>query len=274
MDKPRRAVAIGCRAWPALRAAGGRVRRFAVVSGAWYLEAGSEIIWATHGGALSHPRALVLAEPLPSDWPGGRLAPGDAPASMPVLPPLLVGGPQALERRAARLTRALAEGQSPLGMGKMLRAEEPEFPFNAARGAAQALSSALRAGNSQAMVTAATALFGLGPGLTPSGDDYLCGALFATHLLATVEAKASLSLAALRALIAGAAWTHTNRISAALLRDAAEGLGFVALHAVCGELAGGDEKAAFAAACRLAAIGHSSGWDMLTGLLGTLAGLP
>lgn len=274
MGEPSRVVAVGCKAWGALRASNGQVSAFAEVGDAWYLEAGSEIVWATHGGTLPHPRALVIAEPLPANWPGGYLAPGDAPVGRPAFPARLAGGRRFMEARAQALTSALAQSEAPRGMGRLLLGEEPDFPLGEARGAAAGLSRAVRAGEPDAARKAAIALIGLGPGLTPAGDDYVCGTLLAAHLLAAADPATNAFLAAMRAAIAGAAAKRTSRISAALLADAAEGLSFEALHALCNALASGDDAAGRVAAHRLAGIGNSSGWDMLAGLLGVLAGLP
>ena len=92
-------------------------------------------------------------------------------------------------------------------------------------------------------------LIGLGPGLTPSGDDYFGGMLIALRLLG-------------RGGQADALWrwleprleSRTSAISAAHLRAAAQGEGHEALH----EALHGD-------ATRLDSVGHCSGWDALAG---------
>ena len=69
-------------------------------------------------------------------------------------------------------------------------------------------------------------LLGLGPGLTPSGDDVLCGMLVALRAVGQAGMAPELYAA-----LAAAAPTATSPISAAFLRAAAEGLGCEALHA-------------------------------------------
>jgi hypothetical protein len=59
----------------------------------------------------------------------------------------------------------------------------------------------------------------------------------------------------------------SHAISAALLADLAAGASFAPLHDLADALAAGDDGAAHGAARALAALGHSSGWDMLVGVL-------
>lgn len=105
-------------------------------------------------------------------------------------------------------------------------------------------------------------LIGLGPGLTPSGDDFLCGALATLDALGECGARAALADAVRREASA-----LTSPLSACLLRAAAAGHFGDRLHrAACDAITGRAE----AAAAALAGIGHSSGWDMLAGIVATL----
>lgn len=108
-------------------------------------------------------------------------------------------------------------------------------------------------------------LIGLGPGLTPSGDDFLGGAMIALSMSGYLESAAALARPALAAAADG-----TNLISHAHLRAAARGLGADALHRCIDALARGDGEALSAALERLDAIGHSSGWDALAGAIWAL----
>lgn len=105
----------------------------------------------------------------------------------------------------------------------------------------------------------AQALIGLGPGLTPSGDDYLGGVLIALHQFGRKPQAQSLSR-----------WLkprlgRTSDISAAHLEAAASGEGHEALHrcieALC--LVSADWDAALTG---LDQVGHCSGWDSLAGV--------
>jgi hypothetical protein len=105
-------------------------------------------------------------------------------------------------------------------------------------------------------------LLGLGPGLTPSGDDVLCGMFVALHAVGQAGMAAELYAA-----LAAAAPTATSPISAAFLRAAAEGLGCEALHAAIAAVLEGQADAVSDRAEALGRIGHTSGWDALAGAM-------
>src|SRR5205085_2196654 len=108
---------------------------------------------------------------------------------------------------------------------------------------------------------------GLGGGLTPSGDDFVGGALFAQRLLPTHD-RSAWDLAAARIVADAAALTHA--ISATLLADLSAGEGWAPLYALLDALARADTDAAIAAARSLTAMGHSSGWDIVAGVVAAL----
>jgi Protein of unknown function (DUF2877) len=105
-------------------------------------------------------------------------------------------------------------------------------------------------------------LIGLGPGLTPSGDDFLTGALAVLDALGESEAHAAIARAIVEVLPG-----LTGPLSACFLRAAAAGHVGETLHQVVSLLIAGDVDAAVAVAGK---IGHSSGWDMMAGVLTTL----
>jgi hypothetical protein len=105
-------------------------------------------------------------------------------------------------------------------------------------------------------------LLGLGPGLTPSGDDFLVGALALLDCVGERDAHAALGRAIIAAL-PGA----TSALSACFLRAAAAGHVGEALHSAVSSIISGDLGAAIAA---VDTIGHSSGWDMMAGITTTL----
>jgi hypothetical protein len=100
-------------------------------------------------------------------------------------------------------------------------------------------------------------LIGLGPGLTPAGDDFLAGALALLDALAETKAHATLA----RAINAGPRGL-TSPLSGCLLRAAAAGHVGEHLHCAISAVISGDVDTAIAA---IRNIGHSSGWDMLAG---------
>jgi hypothetical protein len=108
-------------------------------------------------------------------------------------------------------------------------------------------------------------LLGLGPGLTPSGDDYLGGMMVALRALGRDDRAAALATRVLPE-----APTRTSRISAAHLSCAAEGEGAAALHDAIAALVGASEDSIDVCLAAIDAIGHSSGWDALAGALAVL----
>ena len=113
------------------------------------------------------------------------------------------------------------------------------------------------AGN--ALEREAEALVGLGPGFTPSGDDFLGGMLVALRACAR-GAQAQSLWRWLELRLAG----RTSAISAAHLAAAAQGEAHEALHACLGLLFGGAGSWS-EALDRLDGVGHFSGWDALAG---------
>jgi hypothetical protein len=109
-----------------------------------------------------------------------------------------------------------------------------------------------------ALDSRAEQLIGLGPGLTPSGDDYFGGVMVALHLRERASHAASLW----RWLEPQLA-SRTGAISAAHLAAAATGAAHEALHDV---LTGSLDLDA------LDAVGHCSGWDALAGAVAVLQG--
>ena len=107
-----------------------------------------------------------------------------------------------------------------------------------------------------ALGSEAEGLIGLGPGLTPSGDDYLGGMLVALRL-AGRGAQADGLWRWLEPRLHG----RTSAISGAHLVAAAAGEAHEALHAV---LNGNLDLDA------LDAVGHTSGWDALAGAVAVL----
>jgi hypothetical protein len=107
------------------------------------------------------------------------------------------------------------------------------------------------------------ALIGLGSGLTPSGDDFIGGLLFALDIL--------------RNTYRASRWTHlrvkrysakTNLISFTLLCDLAHGHALAPLHHIAiGLLTEDPFESIYPFIWQLIRVGNSTGWDLLTGLL-------
>jgi hypothetical protein len=108
---------------------------------------------------------------------------------------------------------------------------------------------------------AASLLAGLGPGLTPAGDDYLLGALARLWLDATQPEAGELSSSVL------AAAAKTTRISRAWLQYAAWGQFDVRWHDLQRALLMADEEAICRAAHRILSVGATSGPQAMAGFL-------
>jgi len=104
-------------------------------------------------------------------------------------------------------------------------------------------------------------LLGLGPGLTPVGDDVLAGVLVAVHHREDLRRPLADEVARL-------APGRTTTLSAALLRHAADGAALPAVLGVADALTGhGSDVDLVTALRRLLAVGHSSGAALAHGLL-------
>lgn len=198
----------------------------------------------------------------------GRWEIDTAPAHRwdPRLPPLT---------DAPRVRRGLASIQAMLDAGAPAEslARSEARPPRAANGMAR-LAGGLRDGDVGAVGDGAGALAGLGPGLTPSGDDVLAGTLIAAAVLGVPQAGP------IRERILTSIRGRTTRISAAYLEAAADGDAGEAWHRLLASLGRrsetvdfaparrGDETADLVAAVeRVLAFGETSGADMLAGFL-------
>lgn len=107
---------------------------------------------------------------------------------------------------------------------------------------------------------AARSLLGLGPGLTPSGDDYLAGVAVGLRSLGAHRHHARLAEA-----VAALAGECTNEISAAHLAAALRGRLRADLHLVIDAVLAADRGAIASGLRRLRAEDHHSPWDALAG---------
>lgn len=262
----------GWRAFAALQRAGGLAHPVARLSESIYLRAAGEIVWLGRIGAPLHARAMLTTAPLSDSGPL-RLDPGRAHVWRPRA---LVG--HGWEATIAAGCRALREAAPTLGeargFGPLLTGSALAFPLDRARNAAVDLARACVADDARAAAAAAGPLIGLGPGLTPAGDDYVGAAFFARALLDRGGAGGD-EWPRARAWVRALARARTHPISAALLGDLLAGRGHAPLHELAAALcAAAPPAVVVAAARRLISIGHSSGWDMLAGFVGGILGVP
>lgn len=157
-----------------------------------------------------------------------------------------------------------AEGLSRLVIGDARRADRTARAAEAlVRDLRIALDASLQVGAStRDLQRSATLLIGLGPGLTPSGDDLLGGILLALSALGHGDLRDDLWRA-----LEGELEHLTVGISAAHLAASADGLASAAVHDALISILRGDADAVPHHLSALAAIGHSSGFDTLAGLI-------
>lgn len=258
-------TAIGWRAHAALVASGGRAEVVAPLSTSYYAEASGELVWVGPPGTPLHARAVVVSDPA---VPAGGSVHLAIDGVMPWRPATL-GAPSPTMRDAARTLRdQLTAVGEPRGLGRLLVVAHSDDAVTArSRPHARALGSACASDDPGAAAEAARALLGLGAGLTPSGDDYVGGVLFGRRLVPSRDPGAWDATAS--RIVTDAA-TLTHPISARLLADLAAGEGWAPLHDLAAGLAANALTDSLPAARALTQLGHTSGWDLLAGLLTAL----
>ncbi|OUC88219.1 DUF2877 domain-containing protein [Streptosporangium minutum] len=232
-----------------------------------YLEVRTElepqVIAVVTGSAVRLPNAMVVTDPMPRVAVGDEAYVGDGSIEVGRLslrahrwwnpaPPL---GPVDPARLAAALPRLAA-----------LCDRSARRPGLEGNGAADLLAEGCAEASLLRGVTAAEQLVGLGPGLTPSGDDMLAGVLVALRHLGTAAGIGRAVWLAdwLAAAVTFDARGRTTPISAALLHCAARGEAGGEVLAVLRGLAGRQDLEP--ALHRLLQLGHTSGADLAWGL--------
>ncbi|WP_344841731.1 DUF2877 domain-containing protein [Nonomuraea dietziae] len=251
---------------PVLESARAPARVLAAVSMGVYLEVRTElepsVIALITGEATRLPNSVLLAGELPHVSVGDEAAVGDGVIELgryrvkarrwwdpsPALPSVdLV--------RLAQATSALSPQTT----------RRPGLEGNAA---ITLLALGLRGGLAAEgpWTAAAEQLVGLGPGLTPSGDDVLAGLLVALrHLGSAAKVERAVWLADwLAAAVTFDAGTRTTPISATLLHCAARGEASPEVSAVLRGITG--QQALEPALRRLLQLGHTSGADLAQGV--------
>jgi hypothetical protein len=251
-------VAIGSLARRALAQSGGCARPLAAFPQSPYFAAAGEILWVGAALPAMHPRAVLTATPQPR----GRMLVFPALPRETWSPTRLAHVEQASMNAAlGRLLKALLAVETPRGCGALLAGAVPDFPLDLCEGRVRSLARAYAADDAEAVYEASLPLLGFGAGLTPSGDDLTGGALFGRRAIADEERWQAIAGRLAREIEA-----RSHAVSAVLFGDLARGESFAPLHALLVALACADDSRALAHARLLICIGHSSGWDMLTGM--------
>ena len=264
----------------------------AVFRSTFYVEAGSALMCLGARDMPAGPLNIVTTAPAAVDWAARGLREHSAVAvsrdeihvdgncrvdlsGASAWQPSAIRTPPDPERMARGLVRLkqAAAGRLPdAGLGRFLDAAYvPDRMHYVCRAAEASLRSAgewvrrVVAEGSDGEVSKARwphRLVGLGPGLTPSGDDFLGGMMIALAVLGADVPR--------RALWSAVHWyaaDATNPISLAHMRAAADGVGSEGVHRAIAEIAAGNDGNMDEAIAAAERIGHSSGWDILTGIV-------
>ena len=190
-----------------------------------------------------------------------------------------------------RCLRALTEDLTPsapdAGLAPLVRYAEDlahgrEFPMRGqmvglALPGVSAIVNGLCLGSEPEIERGVRTLIGLGPGLTPSGDDFLGGLIVALKSerraarghdsSSGADSDLGIMTSVLADSVVRSAAAGTTRISASLLTYAAKGTGSAGVHRLLELIMGaGARSRCSRAALKVAGAGHTSGWDCLAGL--------
>lgn len=285
-DRQVAADAVGARSADAalldrLPAAGWQGRVHSVFTRTINIEtAAGTLVTLAADGCDDAPDSVVLDLP---DFTGSGVLAGDPVTAMPAR--IAIAGRLTVDlRAAARWQEDLPRGIDPqclranlpsaqvllsaagtaggmLAAGATADAWTGEVTRALAIGTAQVRLSLLR-GDDSAFRAHAASLIGLGPGLTPSGDDFLVG-LFAA--LRCGDGAARFARPCADIVAAGA--SRTNAISLAALRHAAAGRVRASIAQLLQQLCQGSPDTVAPALQRVLAIGSTSGTDIAAGVV-------
>jgi hypothetical protein len=127
------------------------------------------------------------------------------------------------------------------------------------------LSSALANADISTAKTVASQLAGLGQGLTPSGDDFIMGAIYATWIIHPPDIAKDLARE-----IADTAAPLTTSLSAAWLRSAGRGEAGILWHDFFDTLLSADSGSTQYTIDKILTVGETSGFDSMSGFIDTL----
>jgi hypothetical protein len=126
------------------------------------------------------------------------------------------------------------------------------------------LSSALVNIDISSALKVTSQLAGLGIGLTPAGDDFILGALYASWIVHPLEIASVLALE-----VTNTAAPLTTSLSAAWLRSAGRGEAGILWHQFFDALISRDKTSVEDSIEKILAVGATSGADALAGFIGT-----
>jgi len=151
--------------------------------------------------------------------------------------------------------------------GDVIRSLHSQAFLTTAWARIRGLLQALQRGDRSGIRENAAHLAGLGPGLTPAGDDYLVGLMAGLRAWPTMLEDSGLSPGEACQIIFEATEGRTTLLSSAFLRSAKDGLFGEGWHELMAALAGGQALRIKRAAKRILSSGATSGADALVGFL-------
>lgn len=269
--------------------AAGRV--LAVFDSSFYVDLPRGIACIASAGLAVSPLTLISAAPETTNWRASGVRQDDRVSVSNDLLTVgarfafdLLGGrdwrpdPLPSDWRAADLARGLntfrdaCAGHVPNdGLGRFIYQRPAQFAPHAIAKTAQApierltqwAHQAIRSPDNPPPIDAEqiASLLGLGPGLTPSGDDFVGGMMIALCGLGETALCRQLWAASQPLAIEAG-----NPIALAHLAAASEGLAHIALHQTLAAIIEGRIGCVRASTASINRIGHTSGWDAMAGM--------
>ncbi|MFA9430362.1 DUF2877 domain-containing protein [Egicoccus sp. AB-alg2] len=267
-----------------LRGSRRRARVLAAFPAALYLEHDDGLLALVSPDGIAHPNAVVLAQPVASPGltghaPGTVGHVGDLGVALPGLHARVTRWFDPRPRlRPVRASVLATRSAAALALVERRAGPTPELLATRLR----ELVAASTTGDVAVTTAVARRLVGLGPGLTPAGDDVLAGLFAGTPALAAALGRPHApSVTALRGVadrVLPTVGHATTAVSAALLRHAARGEVAAPAAAVLRALTAAEvpdavpsDGTAGPALCTglddLLAVGSTSGRDLALGLL-------
>jgi len=137
-----------------------------------------------------------------------------------------------------------------------------DFVCTKAADSAQTIFHGVVSGDTRNVHIGASDMAGLGVGLTPAGDDFLIGVIYALWIVFDSEDATRWSRT-----IVDAALPRTTMLSAAMLQEASKGHATEHWHVLVNVLTKGDTIDVERACMGVLSVGYTSGADALTGFL-------
>ena len=172
--------------------------------------------------------------------------------------------PHQFQKNIGDLYLTVQNNASDGSLGSILHSTRDNMGYVYARvtDSAQQLYSGIVSGDMQKIYLGAANMAGLGVGLTPSGDDFLMGVMYALWAIFNQKDAARWSRK-----IAEAASSRTNMLSGAMLQESANGYASEHWHVLVDVLCKENVTDVTRACMDILSLGHTSGADALTGFL-------